>query len=130
MLDEILALAEARAKKAVGRVAVSTAFALVAGLFFLIAVAGLFAAFFFWLERDHGPIVAALICAGVAVGLGIVALLPLVFRPRPPPPQDSPLPQFVSLMAKTAPGLRPRQIIVAAALVGAAVLFGARGKKK
>jgi putative superfamily III holin-X len=132
MLNEIVALAEAQAKTAARRIAVPAAFALVAGLFVLFAVAGLFAALFFWLEPEHGPIAASLICTGVAIILAILGLLPLAFKRRPArqPPPEVGLPQFVSLMARTAPGLGPRQILVAAALLGAALVFTARGNKK
>jgi len=33
-------------------------------------------------------------------------------------------------MARTAPGLGPRQVLVAAALIGAALVLSARGGKK
>src|SRR5208282_1361654 len=120
MANEIVAFAQAQAKAAVRRAAVPAAFALGGGLFVLFAVAGLFAALFFWFEPEHGPIASALICAAVAIVLAIVALLPLLFkrRPAPAPPSEGTLPQFVSLMAKTAPSLTPRQLIVTAALLG------------
>jgi hypothetical protein len=132
MLNELVAVAEAQAKAAARRIAVPAAFAVVGGLFVLFAVAGLFAALFFWIEPDHGPIIAALICAAVALVLAILALLPLAFRrPAPPPPRpNNALPQFVSLLARTAPGLSLRQIAWAAVLIGAAVLFGARANRK
>jgi hypothetical protein len=40
------------------------------------------------------------------------------------------LPQFISLMARTAPGLSPKQLVVTAAVVGAALVFAGRGQKK
>ena len=132
MLNELVALAEVQAKKAARRVAFQAAFALVGGLFILFAVAGLFAALFFWLEPDRGRIASALICAGVAILLAIIALLPFAFkrrRPTPPPPEPA-LPQFVSLMAKAAPGLGPRQLVVTAALLGVALALSIRGNKK
>ena len=99
-------------------------------MFVLFAVAGAFAALFFWLEPDRGPAAAALICAGVALVLAILMVLPLRFtRRRPPPPvYEGSLPQFVSLMAKTAPRLAPRQLIVAAALIGAALALALSGR--
>jgi len=132
MFSELVAYARAQAKARVRRVAVPAAFALVGGLFVLFAVAGLFVALFFWLQPKLGPIAAALICAGVAIVLAIVALLPLGFkrRPAPQPAPQGALPQFVSLMAKTAPSLEPRQLVLAAALIGVAVALSARGNKK
>ncbi len=132
MLSELVALAEAQARKAVGRIAAAAAFALVGGLLILFAVAGLFSALFFWLEPEHGPIAASLICAGVAVVLAILALLPLAFRrrPAPQPASESALPQFVSLMAKSAPNLGPRQLIATAALLGVALVLSTQGKKQ
>ena len=132
MISEIVALAQAQAKAAARRAAVPAAFALAAGLFVLFAVVGAFAALFFWLEPHRGPVAAALICAGVALVLAILMLLPLMFkRRRPsPPPYEGSLPQFVSLMAKTAPRLAPRQLIVAAALIGAALALSGRRNRK
>ncbi len=40
------------------------------------------------------------------------------------------LPQFVSLMARTTPGLGPKQIIFAAALLAVALVFTGRGQKR
>jgi hypothetical protein len=132
MLPELVALAEARAKKAAGRVAVSAAFALVGLVLVVFAAAGLFVALFAWLEPERGAAVAALICAGAALGLAILALLPLAFRrrPAPQPPPEGALQQFVTLMAKTAPELSPWQLVVTAALIGAALAFSARSPKK
>ena len=39
-------------------------------------------------------------------------------------------PQFMSLMAKSAPSLAPRQLIVTAALIGVVLVLSARGSKK
>ena len=132
MTNEIVAFAQAQAKTAARRAAVPAAFALVCGLFVLFAVAELFAALFFWLEPEHGPVAAALICAAIALVLAILASLPLMFKRRrpPPPPYQGSLPQFMSLMAKSAPSLAPRQLIVTAALIGVALVLSARGSKK
>jgi hypothetical protein len=131
MLRQFVQLAETRVKTAARQAAVQAALALVAALFALVALAAAFAALFFWLEPAHGATAAALICAGVALVLGLAAALPLAFKRRPapaPPPPDA-LPQFMSLAAKTASALSPRQMVVVAALLGAALAFSARGKK-
>ena len=73
MVDEIAAIVRERAKAAVGRIARPAAFAIVAGVFFLFAVAALFYALFFWLETLYGPPIAALIVAAVALVLGLLA---------------------------------------------------------
>jgi hypothetical protein len=132
MINQLVAFAEAQAMAAARRIAAPAAFALVGGLFALFGVAGLFAALFFWIEPERGPIPAALICAAIAIGLAIMALLPLAFRRRPPPrpASEGTLPQFVSLMAKTAPSLAPKQLIVTAALLGVALVLSAQGNKK
>ena len=132
MIHELVALAETQAKTAARRIAIPTAFAVVAGLFVLFAVAGLFAALFFWFEPEHGPIAAALICTAVAIIMALLALLPLAFKRRPAarPQSEGALPQFVSLMAKTAPGLGPRQLIVTAALLGSGACFHRAGKQE
>src|SRR5271165_2950334 len=125
MANEIVAFARAQARAAARRAAVPAALALTGGLFVLFAIAGLFAALFFWLEPEHGPLAASLIVAGVALVLAALAFLPLAFRrPAPPPPPPDPmLPQFISLMARTAPSLSPKQLIVTAAVIGAALVF-------
>ncbi|MBV8106587.1 MAG: hypothetical protein JO223_18550 [Hyphomicrobiales bacterium] len=132
MTNEIVAFAQARAKTAVRRVAVPTAFALTGGLFVLFALAGLFSALFFWMEPEHGPLAASLIVAAVALVLALLAFLPLALRrpPAPPPPPDPMAAQFVSLMARTAPNLAPRQLIVTAAVLGVALVLTGRGQKK
>ena len=132
-MNEIVAFAQAKAKAAVRRAAVPAAFALTGGLFVLFAIAGLFSALFFWLEPDLGPFAASLILTAVALVLAHLAFAPLVLRrqpPPPPPPQDTLLPQFVSLMARAAPGLGPRQLVVTAALLAVALVFSGRGQKK
>jgi Putative Actinobacterial Holin-X, holin superfamily III len=130
MTNEIVAFAQAQAKTAVRRVAVPTAFALTGGVFLLFAIVGLFCALFFWLEPQHGPAATSLIVAAVALGLAAVAFLPVAFRRQPPPPPDPMLPQFVSLLARTAPSLAPRQLIVTAAVLGVALVLTGRGQKK
>jgi hypothetical protein len=40
------------------------------------------------------------------------------------------LPQFVSLLARTAPNLAPRQLIVTAAVLGIALVLTGRSQKK
>src|SRR5271165_3663589 len=132
MANEIVAFAQAKAKAAVRRAAVPAAFALTGGLFVLFAIAGLFSALFFWLEPELGPVAASLILTAVALVLALLAFAPLLLRrqPPPPPPQDAMLPQFVSLMARAAPGLGPRQLVVTAALLAVALVFTGRGQKK
>ncbi len=133
MPNEITAYVQSQIRTAVRKAVTPAAFAVTAGLFVLFAVAGLFAASFFWLEPEHGPIAASLICTGVALILGLVAAAPLLVgrRAAPLPRQQAPaLPQFVSLMARTAPGMGPRQVAVAAALIEAAIVLSARAGKK
>ena len=132
MTSEITAYIQTQVLAAVRRVVTPAAFGLVAGLFVLFAVAGLFAALFFWFEPEHGPIAASLICAAVALVLGLLAAAPLLFgrRAPPPQPQEASLPQFVALMARTAPGLGPRQLVMTAALLGVALVVSTRGAKK
>ena len=132
MPNEISAYLRSQIRAAVRRAVTPAAFAVTAGLFALFAIAGLFAALFFWLEPEHGPIAASLICTVVALVLGAVAAAPLLFggRAAPAPGQAPALPQFVSLVARTAPGMGPRQVVIAAALIGAAVVLSAREGKK
>lgn len=136
MVNEVVALVQDRATAAVKRAVTPAAFALIAALFLLFAIAALFAALFYWLEPAHGAVVAALICAAVAIVLGLIALAPLAFgrrKPPPPPPRAASgvLPLFVGAATKSASRLTPRQMLVAAALIGAALVLTARdsGKK-
>ena len=132
MIYQIVAFAQTRAKAAARRAAVSTASAAAAGAFALFAAAALFAALFFWVEPMLGPIWAALICAGVAIVLAAFALTPLMVKRAPapaPPPPAATSPDFVSLLAKAAPNLSARQLLVAAALLGVALALSAPGQK-
>jgi cytochrome c biogenesis protein CcdA len=133
MPNQIVALAQEfaqqRVRTAVQRAALPAAFGLAAAVLFLFAVAGLFAALFFWLEPLYGPAGAALITAAVAFVLGLLAIAPLAFkrRPKPPPPVDSTLPHFVALMAQSASSNSPRQTVVAGFLLAVALGLLARG---
>ncbi len=130
MIDEIVAFVRRQATTAVRRAAVPAAFGLAVAIFFLFAVAGLFAALFFWLAPAHGPLAASLIVTAVAFVLGLLALLPFAFKRSPPPPQPvdpTTLPQIVSLVARSTPGHPPRQLILTALLLAIAIGLRARG---
>ena len=133
MKNEIVALVQARAKTAVRRVAIPAAVAVVGGLFVLFTIGALFAALFFWLEPTQGPIFASLIVAAVALAIALVAFMPVLIKrspPPPPPPADTALPQLVGLMSRSATNLAPRQLIVAATLLAAALVISGMGRKK
>jgi hypothetical protein len=132
MPNGIVALVQDRVSSAAKRAVAPVIFAAIGGLFVLFALIGLFAALFFWQEAERGPITAALITAGVALVLAAIAFIPLAIKPRkpPPPPPSDMLPQFVAAMANTAPGLKPKQLLVTAVVVGAMLLLGARGGDK
>ena len=133
MTNEIVALVQTRAKTAVLRVAIPAGFAVVGALFVIFAVGALFAALFFWLEPKAGPIVASLVVAGLAVILALLSFLPILIKRTPSPvqkPSDPALPQLVGLMARTAPNLAPRQLIVAATLLAATLVISGMGKSK
>jgi hypothetical protein len=134
MVNDIAAIARQRAKAAVGRVARPAAFGIVAGVFFLFAVAALFYALFFWLEPLYGPPVAALIVAAVALVLGLLATAPLIVgrRPEPaaPPASGATLPQVVSLLAQSASSLGPKQSAMTAVVLAVALGFMERGSAR
>jgi MFS family permease len=131
MIESLVALVGQQVGPPLRRAAGAGAAALIAGLFLLFAVAGLFAALFFWLAPDHGPMAAALICAAVALALALVSALPLLIRPRKPPPNPAqdPLPQLLTLMAKS-PKLTPGQLVLAAAVVGFTLFASSRRGEK
>ena len=132
MPNDIVALAQRyaqqQAQAVIRRATVPAAFGLIAAVFFLVVLIALFAAFFFWLETLYAPPIAALIVAGVALVLGLLALTPLIVKRAPPPrPAPSPTaPQFVSLLAQTAPLALKRPILTVVLLAGV-LGFMARG---
>jgi len=122
--------AQEKAQTAVKRVAIPTAFALTAAVFFLIVLLALFAALFYWLTSLYGPIIAALVVAAVALVLGLIALLPLLIgrrAPLPPPAPSSTTPQFASLLAQTAPAVALKRPLLSVLLLAAALGMMARG---
>lgn len=131
MGNEIVALAQQQAQAAVKRVVVPTAFGLVALVFFCFTLIALFGALFLWLLPLYGPPLAALIVAGVAFVLGLIATLPVLIRRKPPPPPPNPtLSQFASLVTQNAPALGAKQTALAAFLLAAAFGLMTRGSKK
>lgn len=136
MANDIVALAQhyaqRQAQAVIRRVTIPAAFGLIAAVFFLVVLIALFAALFFWLETLYAPPLAALIVAGVALVLGLLALTPLMVKRRPPPPPapNPAAPQFVSLMAQTASSLaRQRPLLTTVLLAGALGLL-ARGSSR
>lgn len=131
MQSEFAAFAQQQAKAVVGRLARPAAFGIVAGVFFLFAVAALFSALFFWLEPLYGPAIAAVIVAAVALVLGLLAALPLMVgrRPAPSPAAASGAmaPQIVSLLAQSASSLGPKQSVLAALTLAVVLGLMARG---
>ena len=133
MRNDIVGLAQQYAQQkvqiAAKRIAIPTAFGVVAAIFFLIVLISLFAALFYWLASLYGPVTAALIVAAVALVLGLIALLPVVVRRRPAPPPPAPVsttPQIAALLAQTAP-LALKRPLLAAVLLAVALGVLARG---
>ena len=132
MRNDIVGLAQQYAQQrvqiAAKRIAIPTAFGVVAAIFFLIVLTSLFAALFYWLASLYGPVTAALIVAAVALVLGLIALLPVVVRrPAPPPPAPiSTTPQVAALLAQTAP-LALKRPLLTAVLLAVALGVLARG---
>ena len=121
MRNDIVGLAQQYAQQrvqiAAKRIAIPTAFGVVAAIFFLIVLTSLFAALFYWLASLYGPVTAALIVAAVALVLGLIALLPVVVGRRPPPPAPiSTTPQVAALLAQTAPLALKRPLLTAVLL--------------
>ena len=131
MQSQFAAFARQQAKAVVGRVARPAAFGMIAGVFFLIAVAALFLALFLWLEPLYGPPIAAVIVAAVALVLGLLATLPLIVgrrtEPAPAPASGGALPQVVSLLAQSASSLGPKQSALTALVLAIALGLMARG---
>ncbi len=133
-MNELAAIVQQQVKAAVGRIARPAAFGIVAGVFFLAAVAALFYALFFWLEPLYGPPVAALIVAAAALVLGLLATLPLIVgrrpEPAPAPASGATLPQVVSLLAQGASSLGPKQSALTAVVLAVALGLMARGSAR
>jgi hypothetical protein len=131
MQSEFAAFAQRQAMAVAGRLARPAALGRVAGVFFLIAVAALFCALFFWLEPLYGPPVAAVIVAAAALVLGLIAALPLLVGRRPAPASapasGAPLTQVVSLLAQSASSLGPKQSALTALVLAVALGLMARG---
>jgi hypothetical protein len=131
MQSEFAAFAQQQAKAVVGRVARPAALGIVAGVFFLFAVAALFSALFFWLEPLYGPPVAAVIVAAVAFVLGLLATLPLIAgrgpAPFPAPASGATAPQVVSLLAQSASSLGPKQSLLTGLVLAVTLGLMARG---
>ena len=135
MVNDIAAIARQRAQAAVGRVARPAAFGIVAGVFFLFAVAALFYALFFWLEPLYGPPVAALIVAAVALVLGLLATAPLIVgRRRPSLPPRPPLARRCRRSSRCSRRAHPRSDRsnphVTAVVLAVALGFMARGSAR
>jgi len=134
MQTEFSAFAQQQAKAVVGRVARPAALGIVAGVFFLLAVAALFSALFFWLEPLYGPPIAAVIVAAVALVLGFLTTLPLMVKrrpqPAPAPASGATLPQVVSLLAQSASSLGPKQSALTALVLVIALGLMARGSSE
>ena len=130
MQSQFAAFAQQQAKAVVGRVARPAALGIIAGVFFLFAVAALFSALFFWLEPLYGPPIAAVIVAAVALVLGLLATLPLIVgrraEPAPAPASDATLPQVVSLLAQGVSSLGPKQSALTAVVLAVALGLMAR----
>ena len=133
MRNDIVGLAQQYAQQrvqiAAKRIAIPTAFGVVAAIFFLIVLTSLFAALFYWLASLYGPVTAALIVAAVALVLGLIALLPVVVGRRPAPRPPAPVsttPQVAALLAQTAP-LALKRPLLAAVLLAVALGVLARG---
>jgi Putative Actinobacterial Holin-X, holin superfamily III len=122
-------IARQQAEVAIRRAAIPAALGVVALVLFLFALGGLFVALFYWEEPAHGPLIGALIVAGVALILAVMAVLVLTMRRRPPPPPapNPTMPQVVSLLAQTAPSLAPGRPLLTAVLLAVALGLMARG---
>jgi|HubBroStandDraft_1064217.scaffolds.fasta_scaffold675233_1 uncharacterized membrane protein YeiB len=134
MLGQIVALAQQRATAAARRAAVLAALGIIAAVLFLFGAAAPLCALFFWLEPRYGPAGAALIVAGVAVVLGLLAVAPLAFGRRAPPPEpNETAPQIATLVARSLASVGPRQTALAAFLLALGLGLMARassGDKK
>jgi hypothetical protein len=134
MSNLITEMAQRQIEVAIRRAILPVAFGIIALVLFLFALTALFVALFYWEEPLHGPLVGALIVAGVALVLAIVAVLVIMLRPRPKPapPQSSSLPQVATLLAQSAPALASKRPLTTAFLLAAALglmAFGSSQRK-
>lgn len=135
MSNLITEMAQRQIEVAIRRAILPVAFGIIALVFFLVTLAALFAALFYWEEPLHGPLVGALIVAGVAMVLAIVAVLAIMLRPRPKPAPapSSSLPQVASLLAQSAPALASKRPLTTAFLLAVALglmAYGSSSQRK
>ena len=131
MWGDIVALVNYHAMGVARRAVAPAAIALFATACVLVAVVGVFSAFFFWLESTHGPVVAALVVAAVAFVSCLIALLPvLLARRRKAPAPTSPINSLASTIPEIVPLLGSRQIVIAAILLGLTVAVKSRSSTR
>lgn len=128
MWDQLLVMADEQAKAALRKIAVPTLLIVFCALFALVGLAGLFGALFLHLAATQGPVFAALVSAGAAFGLALIALVALLLRGRrqkPEAPAAAPV-DLASLLPGLLPSLlpliKPKQLAIGSAV--AALLFG------
>lgn len=130
MAFDLTSLVRGQARAAAKRAAIPVAFAILTGLFAMLATAGLFAILFFALEPRFGALEAAAIMTGGALVLALVASTPLWWpKQAPPPPPEPTLADFMAMTAKNAPALSGRQIALSAVLIALALGLMASKKK-
>jgi uncharacterized membrane protein (DUF485 family) len=123
MWHSLVGLADDQARSAARRFAWPVTLILIGAAFVILALAGFFAALFFWLASSHGPVVAALVVACLAFLAAFACVVPiLVNRANRSPAPATQISSFAAALPKVAPffGTRP----VALGAVALALIVG------
>jgi uncharacterized membrane protein (DUF485 family) len=127
MWRSLVGLADDQARSAAQRFALPVTLILVGAAFVILALAGFFAALFFWLAESHGPVAAALVVACLAFLAAFACVLPLVIKRanRPPEPATQ-VSGIAAALPKIAPLIGARPVALGALALAIAVGFFSR----
>jgi hypothetical protein len=127
MWRSLVGMADDQARSAAQRFAWPVTLILIGASFVILALAGFFAAVFFWLAAYHGPVAAALVVACLAFLAAFACVLPLVIdRTKRSPAPTTQVSGFAAALPKIAPVIGARPVALGALALALAVGFLSR----